>query len=385
MNKMPGTIKENLTKISGINPLSLNTINFHYPKKPRQPQEEKEHVKEGDSELDGTNSFFSTDSTTVLSEKPLVMDDYYKTPKVTFSTKTIDNDLLCIPGPKAFNLSERTQLRHYDYLNNYASNYNPQYGCNPGQYIKYEGGHYCCVNNDKKATPQEMLNYINMLIESFIKNVGYSRAPNAMVNRIDKPRYKSFKKELTFLLYHRDKILEKNPRLIDNFEMPEEMSAPFSGLSQRDKLTMWVSQFLMPEPVLVEGKPTDMNEDTVLQQMLLQRTCIEDDKGKLISKPFYNHLGGNKSKTVKNKKTNKKTSRKRNSKKRMSKLHIWAHRRPWRVIYRNKDGERTTNILKNGIDKNKLIKMIEKDNLHIYGINNLTDKQIQIYESKGLL
>jgi hypothetical protein len=150
-----------------------------------------------------------------------------------------------------------------------------------------------------------------MLIESFIKNVGYSRAPNAMVNRIDKPRYKSFKKELNFLLHHRGKILEKNPRLVDNFEMPENMPAPFSGLSERDKLTMWVSQFTMPEPVLVEGNPTDMNEDAVLQQMLLQRRGIADDKGNIIRKPFYHNLGGRKSRKRNLKKLNKTKSNKK--------------------------------------------------------------------------
>ena len=216
MHKIPGSIRENITKMTLANP---NSVKFYYPKKNRKTKEEKsEHettlddfLQEGSTEVEGDKNFFSSESTSFLSEKPLIIDDYYKKPKVTFSTKTIDNDLLCIPGPKAFNLSERAPLRHYDYLNNYDSNYNPQYGCNVGQYIKYEGGHYCCVNNNKKATPQEMLNYVNMLIESFIKNVGYSRAPNAMVNRIDKPRYKSFKKELNFLLHHRSKILEKNP------------------------------------------------------------------------------------------------------------------------------------------------------------------------------
>uniref|UniRef100_A0A6C0DB40 Uncharacterized protein n=1 Tax=viral metagenome TaxID=1070528 RepID=A0A6C0DB40_9ZZZZ len=319
MHKMPGTVTEGLKKITGSDPQSLNTVRIYYPRSIKKTKEEKEEEKEkewndileeGTNKVEGDKPFFLPESSSFLSEKPLIIDDYYKKPKVKFSTNTIDNDLLCIPGPKAFNLSERAPLRHYDYLNNYDSNYNPQYGCNSGQYIKYEEGHYCCVNNDKKATPQEMLNYVNMLIESFIKNVGYSRAPNAMVNRIDKPRYKSFKKELFFLLHHRGKILEKNPRLVDNFEMPEEMPKPFSGLSERDKLTMWVSQFSMPEPVLVEGKPTDMNEDAVLQQMLLQQRGIADDKGNIIRKPFYHNLGGKKTRTKKSNKTKTKERKK---------------------------------------------------------------------------
>ena len=85
-------------------------------------------------------------------------------------------------------------------------------------------------------------------------------------------------------------------------------------------------------------------------------------------------------KTRKNKKVYNKTS-----KKRVSNLYLFAHKRPWRVIYRNKNGEKTINILKNGTEKNIFLKKIKQENLHIYGINNLTDKQIEIYKSKGLL
>ena len=80
-------------------------------------------------------------------------------------------------------------------------------------------------------------------------------------------------------------------------------------------------------------------------------------------------------KTRKNKKTHNKTS-----KKRMSKIHLFAHKRPWKVTYRNKNGEKIVKILKNGTKKNSLIKQIKKDNLYIYGINNLTDRQIVIYK-----
>ena len=80
-------------------------------------------------------------------------------------------------------------------------------------------------------------------------------------------------------------------------------------------------------------------------------------------------------KTRKNKKTHNKTS-----KKRMSKIHLSAHKRPWKVTYRNKNGEKIVKVLKNGTKKNSFIKQIKKNNLHIYGINNLTDKQIVIYK-----
>ncbi len=82
----------------------------------------------------------------------------------------------------------------------------------------------------------------------------------------------------------------------------------------------------------------------------------------------------------KNKKSHNKTV-----KKRMSNLNLWSHKRPWKVTYRNTNDEKIINILKNGTEKNNLLKKIEKDKLHIYGINNLTDKQIEIYKNKGFL
>ncbi len=60
----------------------------------------------------------------------------------------------------------------------------------------------------------------------------------------------------------------------------------------------------------------------------------------------------------------------------MGKGFIWADKRPCRVTYRNKNGERTRKILKNGTKKDKLLKQIDTENLRVYGINNLTDHQI---------
>ena len=86
------------------------------------------------------------------------------------------------------------------------------------------------------------------------------------------------------------------------------------------------------------------------------------------------------SKTKKNTKKHNKTYKKGGSR-----VHEWAHKRPWKVTYRSKNGEKTVKILKNGTEKNNFLKKIGKDNLHIYGINNLTDTQIEFYKRKGLL
>ena len=87
-------------------------------------------------------------------------------------------------------------------------------------------------------------------------------------------------------------------------------------------------------------------------------------------------------KTRKNKRVHNKT---KTSKKIMRKRQLWAHKRPWKVTYRNKNGEKTMKILKNGTKKNVLLKKIYKDILRVYGINNLTDNQIEYYKRNGAL
>ena len=87
-------------------------------------------------------------------------------------------------------------------------------------------------------------------------------------------------------------------------------------------------------------------------------------------------------KTRKNKRVHNKT---KTSKKIMRNRQLWAHKRPWKVTYRNKNGEKTMKILKNGTKKNVLLKKIYKDNLRVYGINNLTDNQIEYYKRNGAL
>jgi hypothetical protein len=60
-----------------------------------------------------------------------------------------------------------------------------------------------------------------------------------------------------------------------------------------------------------------------------------------------------------------------------------AMKRPWRITYRNRLGNRTRRILKNGEEKDKLLYKLDKQGSRIYGINNLTDRQIQYYERNG--
>jgi len=137
------------------------------------------------------------------------------------------------------------------YLNEYESYDNKKYGCNPGQYIKYENGHYCCVGQEFKATPQEMLDFVNRALESFFDNVGYSSAPNAYT----RDKYDYSIKELDFLLYHRRNIMTKNVGLVDNLEVPPYIDA--DGNETPITLDDWVSRFKKRELAL-----TDTLEDS---------------------------------------------------------------------------------------------------------------------------
>jgi hypothetical protein len=70
---------------------------------------------------------------------------------------------------------------------------------------------------------------------------------------------------------------------------------------------------------------------------------------------------------------------------RKRRAYEWAMKRPWRVTYRNRNGNKTQQILKTGRHKDSLLKKLDKKCTYIYGVNNLTDTQIKYYERQGLL
>jgi hypothetical protein len=66
-----------------------------------------------------------------------------------------------------------------------------------------------------------------------------------------------------------------------------------------------------------------------------------------------------------------------NNRTRKRRVYKWAMKRPWRVTYRNRNGNKTRQILKTGRHKDILLKQLDKQGTYIYGINNLTDMQIK--------
>jgi len=198
------------------------------------------------------------------------------TPSRVHFSADVKDESLCIPGPKPNFIGYRQKIRRNPvtgqreaymtktpllpmatYLNGYESNDNVKYGCNPGQYIKYENGHYCCVDSSNKATPQEMLNFINMTLESFFDNIGFSSSPNAYARE----KYSNSVKELDFLLHCRADIMSKTPGLVDNLEVPPDVD--ISGNETPITLDEWVRRFKIRDMALVdslEGQPDSERE-----------------------------------------------------------------------------------------------------------------------------
>jgi hypothetical protein len=249
---------------------------------------------------------------------------------VSFSTST-KKESFCNPGPKPkFAVYEEktrvnpntgeteTYKKRKDllplsvYLNEYNSNDTVKYGCKPDQYIKYENGHYCCVDQSQKATPQEMLDVINQALEGFFDNVGFSAAPNSYT----KDKHKQMVMQLEFLLHHRNNIMTRHPGLTDNLEVPPLIDE--NGVENPVTLDELVARFKMPDPALVDRlERTQGSEENTL--IAMRNQYKRDEKGNVIRDankqlvPLYTRrksgkpkFGGTKHKKRRNNCSNKK-------------------------------------------------------------------------------
>jgi len=254
--------------------------------------------------------------------------------RVSFSPRTKDESF-CNPGPKPKferyvqktrrnpitrqieNYQKRINLLPFVvYLNEYDSNDNVKYGCNPGQYIKYENGHYCCVDQSQKATPQEILDFINRALEGFFDNIGFSSAPNAFT----KNKHGQMVKHLEYLLNHRTTIMTRHPGLTDNLEVPPNVDE--NGGETPVTLDEWVAMFKMPDPILVDTR--ERTPDSEANTLVSMRAEFKrDENGNVIRDlrhkrvPLYTKIGGTKHKKRRNKlpkKTTKKNKQLKNKK-----------------------------------------------------------------------
>jgi hypothetical protein len=85
---------------------------------------------------------------------------------IHFDEEEINSQKNCVPGPNV--KFRKNALPFSEYIYNMSKQ--GVLGCNPDQYPKYTNGKYCCET--EVATPQEQLDYVNMLLENAIENVG---------------------------------------------------------------------------------------------------------------------------------------------------------------------------------------------------------------------
>jgi hypothetical protein len=130
---------------------------------------------------------------------------YKKQKTFTFDEDSINSSKNCIPGPNVVfpNKRELTIGQYLENVNNMGS-----LGCNPNQYPKFTNNKYCCVEADQKSNPQEILDYVNGLLEYAMANVNPT-VFNKYLNVID------------FLIDERKEILLENKNLQDNIQLDE--------------------------------------------------------------------------------------------------------------------------------------------------------------------
>lgn len=107
-----------------------------------------------------------------------------------FDEEEINSQKNCVPGPNV--KFRKNALPFSEYISNMSKQ--GVLGCNSYQYPKYTNGKYCCET--EMATPQEQLDYVNMLLENAIENVGETS-------------FKNYSGNITWLKSVRDYLFKK--------------------------------------------------------------------------------------------------------------------------------------------------------------------------------
>ena len=113
------------------------------------------------------------------------------------------------------------------------------YGCGPNMRLKYEEGHYCCVDPSEQATDVQILDHIYMLIDSLLENVSflditpeYSYHPKTM-DSIENNARRLHKLAGHWMSLYK-KVLEENPEFEDKegFELHERATAKLQEIKE---------------------------------------------------------------------------------------------------------------------------------------------------------
>jgi hypothetical protein len=116
-------------------------------------------------------------------------------------------DTLCAPFVSAREV-DKNGRKKLPLWNRFPIDYNNPNSsvCPPGLYLKNTDGRNCCVPEKNKATPQEVLSFVNQTIRAYFQNASGSEGKDA----------KTYKKHRDAMLYYRHNLLTQNPGLVDD-------------------------------------------------------------------------------------------------------------------------------------------------------------------------
>lgn len=201
-------------------------------------------------------------------------DPYKKQKKTVFDEENISISKNCVPGPNVVfpNKNELTLWQYLENVNNIGS-----LGCNDNQYPKFANNKYCCVEADQKSNPQEILDYVNGLLENAMYNVSPT-VFNKYVNVID------------YLIYKRRQLLSEYSNLQDNIKLDEQF----------DNIDEWYEYSKKEAGEIKQYRPTPVPEnrfDIALQTITNHNTT--QNKKRKVQDENYNSGGAQKNKTKK--------------------------------------------------------------------------------------
>lgn len=149
-------------------------------------------------------------------------------PKLSFDETSVAQKI-CVPGPNvAFTPKMLPFAEYLAKINKEGS-----LGCGPKKFPKYENGKYCCV--DERVSNQEQLDYVNMLLEAAIRNMGDTV-------------FSKNKKGLIFLIRTRDYLLNIDKTLADNLELPEPYTNIIDWYTATEKRVAQEISSYRPDP-----------------------------------------------------------------------------------------------------------------------------------------
>jgi len=139
---------------------------------------------------------------------------------VRFDENEIEVQKSCIPGPRVSftKVGRKRVLPLYTYLKHVTEA--GSLGCGKFQYPKYEDGKYCCT--DTQATPQEILDFINLMLERVFENSGPTN-------------FSSQVRTVKYLIERRNQLFNATrPPVEDTLELPAPYNNVYELLHDRE-------------------------------------------------------------------------------------------------------------------------------------------------------